>query len=233
MRCRGHRGCSAACIGHCRVLCNNFVVRVENFEFFRDKVHFLVFLSARDIPAVFCLHRICMRDGVYFRSLNLPKGFVLCRYRIILSIVVENRTSRKSRGKVIPAAALLLPKPRPFLPDRLAGISAPRSGKSAPALRGNADHPTSIANSRIIYPFLALIAALQLRPRSVRFHCTKYHILIASFKHLQISAQFGTICSGISRVQHQPVLFAGRKGPAKVPGKIWSLESCTSSRPCL
>jgi hypothetical protein len=91
----------------------------RTLNFFAIRFHFLVFLSARDILAAFCLHRICMRDGVYFRSLNLPKGFVLCRYRIILSIVVENRTSRKSRGKVIPAAAFLLPKPRPFLPDRL------------------------------------------------------------------------------------------------------------------
>jgi hypothetical protein len=120
MRGRGHRGCGAACIGHCRVLCNKFVVKIENFDFFRDKVHSTLLLSARDKLTVFCQHRICMKNGLYFRSLDLPKGFVLYHCNIILSAVVENRTSRKSRGKVTPTATFLLPEPKPSAPDSIA-----------------------------------------------------------------------------------------------------------------
>jgi hypothetical protein len=160
-----------------------------------------LFLSARDILTVFCQHRICKEDGLDFRSLDLLKGFGLCRCSITLYVVVENPTSRKSRGKVTPVATFLFPKP--LLPDRLRTLA--------------------------LLPFLGLVIAFLLRPRSVRLPCTKYNILIASSTTSKISTKCGTgiLYPGFSTSHCN--WQAGRSGQSS--GQ--DLDSCTSSRTCL
>ena len=112
----------------------------RTLNFFAIRISPRVFLSARDISTFFCQHRICKEDSLDFRSLDLLKGFGLCRCSIILYVMVENFNIEKVTRQGHSGSHF--PPSNPLLPDLLRTLA--------------------------LLPILGLVTALLLRPRSVR-----------------------------------------------------------------